>query len=299
MWPWLMIIAGVLLIVGALVARHRMMRDYHERLVRTESESRAEASDITDTTETTHAPDTTEVHSAAAASVDAPAEPVAAADADTPAEAPAPEPPKPPRPRITITEPSPLAPAAPAPTPHLRPVPSSGSAPGAGRASAAGRPGDKPQPLFADLPVGHRLTSPPTIRVRAQDVPLQDWLRYYADGNAWSGVIQSVSDRISGDRELQAFFGQMDRTTLQRHVMSTVMMLTGEGVTVGAVRRMADAHLQFVQAGGEPVTEPVWNRLAATFANALREHMVPESAISSLDATTAPLRSVIVARSPR
>lgn len=210
MWPWLMITAGALLIVGALVARHRMMRESGARLAQLE-------------------PGT---------------------DEPTPA-----------RQRVTSTEPPFIA-----------------------------------GPLFADLPIGHRLTSPPTIRVRAQDVPLQDWLRHYAHGNAWSGVIQSISDRITGDRELQRYVGSLDRPTLQRHVMSTVMMVTGEGVTVGAVRRYADAHLQHVQTGGDPVTEEVWDRLTATFANALREHLVPEAAVLRVDDTVAPLKSVLVAR---
>lgn len=260
MWPWLMIIAGALLIVGALIARHRMMRDYRAGLAL--ASSRTAGSD-------SRTPDST-----ADVGEDAPLAEQGAA-VDQPEAPEVPQPPaaaKPARPRITITEPSPLAAPPPPRTPQSA------------------------QPLFADLPVGHRLTSPPTIRVRAQEVPLQDWLRYYADGNAWSGVIQSISDRISGDRELQPYFGSMDRSTLQRHVMATVMMLTGEGLTVGAVRRLADAHLRFVQAGGDPLTEEAWNRLAATFANALREHLVPESAVSGLDATVAPLRSVIVAR---
>lgn len=250
MWPWLMIIAGVLLIVGALIARHRMMRDYHERLAGMEAD-----------------------------------EPVAPAAPLKPAAPLAPASPAPSRPRITITEPTPgSVPTVTVPAPRTT----------AGAATASSS-----QPLFADRPPSHQLTEPPTIRVRALDVPLQDWLRYYAEGSAWSGVIQSISDRITGDRELQPFFGGFDRATLQRHVMSTVMMLTGDGVTVGAVRRLAGAHLQFVQAGGDPITEPVWDRLVWTFKNALREHGVPESAVNGIDVTAAPLKAVIVSRGAR
>lgn len=137
------------------------------------------------------------------------------------------------------------------------------------------------------------------LRARSSDVPLLDWLRYYSDGNAWSGVIQSTSDRISGDPVLTPYFGSMDRATLQRHVMSALMELTGEGLTVGALRRLADAHVKFVAAGGTPITEPVWDKLAATGANALREHLVPEAAVVALDETLAPLKSVIVARDSR
>jgi len=151
---------------------------------------------------------------------------------------------------------------------------------------------------FPDRPAGHRLTAPPMLRARSSDVPLLDWLRYYSDGNAWSGVIQSISGRISGDPMLQPYFGSMDRPTLQRHVMSLVRDLTGEGLTVGAVRRLAQAHVDFVAAGGEHVTEPVWDKLQATVANALREHLVPESAVLALDDTLAPLKSVIVTRTP-
>lgn len=260
MWPWLMILAGTLIIIGALVARARMMRDYRARLEDTEPV------------------------------VPAPVRPAPVAPPAWSAfvESPPVEP--------TADEPTADEPPLSQPTfePQVE-------APLTRRAARAGltparTTTPKPPPLFADRPVGHRLSSPPTIRVRAQDVPLQDWLRYYAEGNAWSGVIQSISDRITGDRELQPYFGSMDRQTLQRHVMSTVMMLTGEGVTVGAVRRLAEAHLQFVQAGGDPITEATWDRLAATLGNALREHGVPEFAVQGLEHTAAPLRSVIVAR---
>lgn len=270
MWPWLLILAGTLLIIGALVARHRMMSDYHARLAEAEpTEARRSTVERDD-------PATTE--------------PLKEAAPRRTVEPAAPEPvPESPAAPVRVAPPAFARPAAAAPTITTRRE--------AKAARAAGLPvGPKPEPLFADLPVGHRLTSPPTVRVRAQDVPLQDWLRYYADGNAWSGVIQSVSDRVSGDPVLRPYFGWMDRATLQRHVMSTVMMLTGEGVTVGAVRRLADAHLSFVQSGGEPVTEAVWNRMAATLGNALREHSAPEGAILSLNTTVAPLRAVIVSR---
>lgn len=203
MWPWLMIAVGVLLVVGGLVARHRMMRDHRARLAAAEaSEQRSDEA------------------------------------------------------------------------------------------------GSQPEPTaslpFPDRPASHRLTPPPMLRARSSDVPLLDWLRYYSDGNAWSGVIESISGRISGDRMLQPWFGAMDRPTLQRHVMSLVMELSGEGLTVGTVRRVAGAHVDFVEAGGEPITEPVWDSLQATFANALREHLVPEAAVLALDDTVAPLKSFIV-----
>ncbi|EAP97908.1 hypothetical protein JNB_13128 [Janibacter sp. HTCC2649] len=163
------------------------------------------------------------------------------------------------------------------------------------------KPAPTPEPArsipFPDRPASHRLTSPPMLRARSSDVPLLDWLRYYSDGNAWSGVIQSIADRISGDQLLKPWFGSMDRPTLQRHVMSIVMELTGEGLTVGTVRRLADAHVQFVAAGGAHITEPVWDKLHAPFANALREHLVPESAVLALEDTLAPLKAVIVTRS--
>lgn len=152
---------------------------------------------------------------------------------------------------------------------------------------------------FPDRPPTHRLSQPPMLRARASDVPLLDWLRYYSDGNAWSGVIQSLADRISGDPMLQPWFGSMDRATLQRHVMSTLMELTGEGLTVGGLRRLAEAHKNFIAAGGAPVTEAVWNKLAATCANAMREHFVPEPAILALNDTVRPLKAFIVARPPR
>jgi len=228
MWPWLMIAVGVLLVVGGLVARHRMLRAYQAQLA--EEEATADPTELVQR---------------------------------TPSE----------------SKPGPGSKATPKPA-----------------VVATLTPEPKASIPFPDRPAAHRLTPPPMLRARSSDIPLLDWLRYYSDGNAWSGVIQSISDRISGDQMLKPYFGTMDRPTLQRHVMSTVMELTGEGLTVGEVRRLADAHLTFVANGGEAITEPVWDKLAATLANAMREHLVPEAAVAALDVTVAPLKAVIVTR---
>ncbi|WP_404386475.1 hypothetical protein LL946_07855 [Knoellia locipacati] len=286
MWPWLMIIAGTLIIIGALVARHRMMRDYRTQLAQGESSARA--------AEVASRVDAVNLAAERALAGRAAAErtTVRPATVEPAIVQPTPEPDRPTsRPAVHVGAEQTAQPTF---EPSTEPVLSRRAV----KAGLAPLPtaAPKPPPLFADRPIGHRLSSPPTIRVRAQDVPLQDWLRYYAEGNAWSGVIQSISDRITGDRELEPFFGSLERATLQRHVMSTLMMLTGEGVTVGAVRRLAEAHLHHVQAGGEPISEPVWDRLAATLGNAMREHGVPEFAVQGLEHTAAPLRSVIVAR---
>lgn len=298
MWPWLMIVAGTLLIIGALVARHRMMKDYRAQLDEAERADAARVSELVALASGEHrrAPSTiTHVPAtpAAQAAPLAPAAPSASAAPSAPAAEQAASPAQAP-----AEQAAPAAPAAPVPAFARAARTSSPTTRREVRAArAAGQPVvTGPPPLFADLPVGHRLTTAPTVRVRSQDVPLQDWLRYYAEGNAWSGVIQSVSDRVTGDPLLRDYVATMDRATLQRHVMTTVMMLTGEGVTVGAVRRLAEAHQRHVQSGGKPVTEPVWNRMAATLGNALREHSAPEAAILSLNATVSPLRSALVAR---
>ena len=294
MWPWLLILAGTLLIVGALIARQRILRDYHAGLARTSREVVAEdvVEDVSEPVvmdepepvpptpvlpEPEPASPTVQIRTVPADEV--PIFVVTASDPST----------------RTVEETAPielLGPERPAPEPVLPPRPAFARATNPPPPAAA----PEPAPLFADLPIGHRLTTAPTLPLGTQEVPLQDWLRYYADGDAWSGVIQRVTDRIADDEELQPWFGGMDRTTLQRHAMTTVMMLAGEGVTVGALRRLADAHVEFVRAGGDPVTGPVWARLAETLAGALREHGVPESAIRGVEVTAAPLRSVIVAR---
>lgn len=314
MWPWLMILAGTLLIIGALVARHRMLRDYRAGLEPDRKASASGAESASRAASTSRSARRTSVSGRREGRTGAravarsstgrregrvtPVTRVAATADLSPTATAAQE-------VLTTPTPARAAPATSAAT-SAAPVPAFARAADTPTlttrrevkaARAAGQPVvTGPPPLFADLPVGHRLSTAPTVRVGAQDVPLQDWLRYYAEGSAWSGVIQSISDRVAGDPLLQSYFGSMDRPTLQRHVMSTVMMLTGEGVTVGAVRRLADAHLRHVRSGGQPVTEPVWNRMAATLGNALREHNAPEAAILSLNTTVSPLRSVIVSR---
>lgn len=265
MWPWLMIAFGVLLIGGGLVARHRMMRDYRAELAKEEQAENDKPW------------------------LPAPSRPAAQA-ASKPVATSAPQP---------APKGAPQAQAQ-AQAKDEPPAQTSTSAPDAGRAADTRLPAQPSAFIpFADRPATHQLAPPPMLRTRSSDVPLLDWLRYYSSGNAWSGVIQSLSDRLSGDPLMKPYIGSMERTTLQHHVMSTVMALLSEGLTVGMVRRLADAQLSFVGRGGPPVTDEVWDKLTATFANALREHTVPESAVQALDVTLAPLRSVIVSSDSR
>ncbi|KGN37584.1 hypothetical protein N803_13985 [Knoellia subterranea KCTC 19937] len=340
-----MIAAGVLLIVGALVARQRMMSEYRAQSAEANEQAETDRDELdTERDVPDDARDDREFDTAASSSDsdrssdgyifdgsddvargEGPATTDNVADQApaelesqplAPTEAPArqaDEAPKLPAPKPVVTAPpvivAPPVADAERPTlvitlPRKKPeAPESGStdtpdSPATPAAANSSTPdaGSEPMP-FKDLPASHVLAPPPRLRTRSSDVPLMDWLRYYSDGNAWSGVIQSISDRISGDVMLQPWFGSMDRSTLQRHVMATVRDLTSEGLTVGTVRELAAAQLAFVQAGGEPITEPVWEKLHATFANALREHLVPEAGVQSLDTTLAPLKAVIVKRS--
>lgn len=62
--------------------------------------------------------------------------------------------------------------------------------------------------------------------------------------------------------------------TLARSRPLTHQPAPGQRASAKGFRRLAQAQLAFVSAGGPPVTQEVWDRLTATFANALREHSV-------------------------
>jgi hypothetical protein len=83
--------------------------------------------------------------------------------------------------------------------------------------------------------------------------------------------------------------------TLQRHFLAALMIVTGQGVTVGQVRRMQAAHTGVRNSKGEPITSAVWDTVIGVLAGVLGELGTPAATLTALGATIAPIRAAIVA----
>jgi hypothetical protein len=90
-------------------------------------------------------------------------------------------------------------------------------------------------------------------------MPLRDWLRHLAGPDAWSEVVSRFYDRAAADPDIAGYFTGVDPARLQRHFLAALMIVTGQGVTVGVVRRMHAAHAGVCTPTGQPITEATWN----------------------------------------
>lgn len=257
MWPWLLIAAGVCLIVGALIYRQRMLSRFYDEVENHDEDAPIGGAgpsadgEKADPTERSSGPEQGRVEPAAERLTD----PRRAADTD--------EQPTSEHPRVA---------AAPA-----------------GAASAGS--GSDP---YAGLSDSHVLSEPPTIRWGETSVVLHDWMRYYAEGNVWSDVLSKFTESVDADAELRSYFTASTDGSLARHSLSTLMMLTTQGITVGDVRRMKSAHAEVKNEQGEPINAFVWNQLVDALSGALRDSGVRDATLAKLGETLEPLRAAIV-----
>ena len=96
--------------------------------------------------------------------------------------------------------------------------------------------------LFPGVPDTHLLTTCPTVDTPDGPLPLRDWLRHFAGADAWSQVVSRFYTRAAADPDIAGYFTRVDIDQLQRHFLAALMIVTGQGVTVGVVRRMHTAH---------------------------------------------------------
>ncbi|WP_156971525.1 hypothetical protein [Knoellia sinensis] len=359
LWPYLLILAGASLIIGALIYRRRIIaraaeEDYDGGYGEAAYQQREDPWDVErprepePTQEPTperwaveparmpepqperspepeRAPEPTptpwaelrrddtlagEARSFAAPPPPEPVRPVAAAQPEAPVDipvepAPVSRPAEPIRAEPTPVEPAPVepAPVAPPVAPRTEPrlddptptitivlpaTPARVPAP-------AAKPDPNSSDPYAGLPDSHVLTEPPMIRWGETEVLLHDWMRYYSDGNVWSGVLTSFTESVAADPFVASYFTSSGDGTLARHSLSALIMLTSDGVTVGALRQMKAAHAGLVNEHGDPINAFVWNRLVQALSNALTEHGVRDATLVKLGATLEPLRAAIVA----
>ena len=94
--------------------------------------------------------------------------------------------------------------------------------------------------------------------------------------------------------DIADYFRDADREQLQRHFLAVLIIVTGQGVTVGLVRRLRRAHAGVCNSRGTPITADVWDTVIGVLAGVLIKFGTPPAALAALAATVAPIRAAIV-----
>lgn len=281
-WPWLLILAGTCLIVGALIYRQRMLSRYYDELEGDDGEA-SDTPRATGSADTAHGRDHSTTPSGDS---HADARPAGASSAGATATSGATS-------MSSSTERSDAARAG----AESRQEPRADAGPetrGDSRPAPVAHPAPSGPDPYAGLPDSHLLAEAPTVTWGEANVVLHDWMRYYTDGNVWSDVLSSFTEGVDADPELRSYFTATPDGSVSRHSLSTLMMLTTQGITVGDVRRMKAAHASVKNERGEPINAFVWNQLVDVLSNALRESGVRDGTLAKLGATLEPLRGAIV-----
>ena len=148
--------------------------------------------------------------------------------------------------------------------------------------------------LYPGVPDTHLLTECPMVDAPGGPTPLRDWLRHLAGVDAWSEAVSRFYTRAAADPDIADYFTGVDMARLQRHFLAALMIVTGQGVTVGVARRMHTAHAAVRNAHGQPITDATWNTVVGVLAGVLGELGTPSATLVALATTIAPIRAAIV-----
>ena len=148
--------------------------------------------------------------------------------------------------------------------------------------------------LYPGLADTHLVPECPFVNAPAGRTPLRDWLRHFAGIDAWSNAVERFYTRAAAHPEISAYFRHTDIVQLQRHFLAALMIITGQGVTVGVVRRMRAAHAGVTNSSGEPITSTVCDAVIGVLAQVLGELVTPPATLAELATTIAPIRAAIV-----
>jgi truncated hemoglobin YjbI len=149
---------------------------------------------------------------------------------------------------------------------------------------------------YAGLDPTYVLIGAPVVPGLAGDVPLREWLRHEHPSNdhVWRDVVAEFYGRAAQDPEIAAYFSNADMETLQRHFLATLLLVSGNGLTVGAVRQMRERHKVVSDEDGRPISERAYDKTMRILLEVLRENGVPPSALTQVFAVLAPLRQAII-----
>lgn len=131
-------------------------------------------------------------------------------------------------------------------------------------------------------------------------VTLRDWLVHHSEhrDQAWPTVVSTFYERAAADPTIATYFTSTDMPRLQRHFLSALTTMAGDGLRVGTMTRMAGAHVDVLASDGTRITPAVYDAVVGTLVTVLAEHGVPEITREQLGAVAAALRDVIVPAAP-
>lgn len=141
-----------------------------------------------------------------------------------------------------------------------------------------------------------QITEPPML----QGVTLREWLIHHtARDSAWADVVREFYMRAAETPEVASFFHAVlarpdGWEQLQRHFLAALVMVTGQGVTAGTLRSMAERHAGVTNEAGDRIDGPIYDAVIGVLVSVLREFGVPSAGIAALAAAIRPLRDVIV-----
>lgn len=148
--------------------------------------------------------------------------------------------------------------------------------------------------LYPGIPDTHVITECPMVDAAVGPTPLRDWLRHFSGVDAWSIVVARFYTRAAADPDIIDYFVGADMEQLQRYLLAAMMIVTGQGVTVGLVRRMQEAHADVRNSHGEPITAATWDGVIGVLAGVLGDLGTPPATLVALATTIAPIRAAIV-----
>jgi hypothetical protein len=85
------------------------------------------------------------------------------------------------------------------------------------------------------------ITKCPMVDAPGGPVPLRDCLKHLAVVDAWPVVVSRLYTRAAADPEIPEYFRGVHMEQPQRHFLATLMIVIGQGDTVGVVSRMREA----------------------------------------------------------
>lgn len=158
---------------------------------------------------------------------------------------------------------------------------------------AAGTTADR----HSGLRAGHLLAEPPMVDTSVGEVTLRDWLLHFSGHDLlWPRVASAFNERAAADPAILSYFTDGDLFQVQRHFIATLVLLTGDGISVGTLRAMRSAHSPVRNARGEPITGIVYDAATAALFDVLVDEGVPDATLDDLAGVVAVLRNAIASR---
>lgn len=110
---------------------------------------------------------------------------------------------------------------------------------------------------------------------------------------SWPDFVREFYGTLLLDNEVNSYFPD-DTRKLEGHFAGTAVRALEKGVTRGALLELQKVHANVRDRNGRPITGEVFDRVATTLVQMLRQRGAPEQAISELVAVVTPIRQAIV-----